>query len=76
MTLFLFTDRSVLFQVFVCATQPTNLRAATDSVFLKTGCVMVLMIAEMVATKPQTVDPDAVSITIESCDFGTVAFFD
>jgi len=45
--------------VFVCATQPTNLRAATDSVFLKTGCVMVLMIAEMVAMKPQTVAPDA-----------------
>jgi len=37
-----------------------NLQVVTARVFLGTGYVMVLMIAEMVATKPQTVDPDAV----------------
>ena len=51
-----------------------NLQVVTARVFLGTGYVMVLMIAEMVATKPQTVDPDAVSITIENCSFGKVMF--
>ena len=51
-----------------------NLRVVTARVFLKTVCVMVLMTAGMVAKKPQTVEPDAVSITIENCGFGRVMF--
>jgi len=51
-----------------------NLRVVTARVFLGTGYVMVLMIAEMVATKPQTVDADAIRITIENCGFGRVMF--